>query len=59
MSQITRNPAIEVVIVLVIILIVATLTFAAGISGALTAAAISGAGLITLVLVLWILKYNV
>ncbi len=55
MSDLIKNPLVELVIVFVVILFVSTLSYAAGISGALTAAVASGVTLIGLAVFLWIL----
>lgn len=54
-SDLLHNPLVELVIVFVIILFVSGLSFAAGISGALTAAVASGVTLIGLAIFLYIL----
>lgn len=54
-GDLLKNPLVEIVIVFVIILFVSTLSFAAGISGALTAAVASGVGLMGLGVFVYIL----
>jgi hypothetical protein len=55
-KNILNNPLIEVALALVVILVIATLSFAGAISGALTAAAITVVGLLGLVGLIWVLK---
>lgn len=56
MKSILRNPLVEVALALIVILVVAGLTFATAISGALTAAAITVVGLLGLIGLIWALK---
>ena len=55
-KNILSNPIVEVALALVVILVIATLSFAGAISGALTAAAITVVGLLGLIGLIWALK---
>jgi hypothetical protein len=55
-KSILANPIVEIVLALVVILVIATLTFAGAISGALTAASVTIVGLLSLVGLIWVLK---
>ena len=57
MAGILRNPLVQVALALIVILVVAGLTFAAAISGALTAAAVTVVGLLGLIGLIWALKF--
>jgi hypothetical protein len=55
-KDILGNPMVQVALALVVILVIASLTFTAAISGALTAAAVTVVGLFGLVGLVWVLK---
>jgi len=54
--SIIGNPIVQVTLALVVILVVATLTMASAISGALTAAAVTVVGLLSLIGLIWAVK---
>jgi len=54
-DNILKNPLVDLIIALVIILFISTLSFAAGISGAMTAAVASGVGALGLAVFLYIM----
>lgn len=55
-ANILNNPLVEIALALCVVLVIATLTFAGAISGALTAAAATVAGLFGLVALVWVVK---
>ncbi len=55
-KRILSNPVVEIVLVALVMLVVAGLSFATAISGALTAATVTMVGIIVLVAIVWVFK---